>query len=289
VIGSRIAFPVRDLARSIDFYRDQLGLMHTGGFRDHAGYDGAFFALPGGGELEVTTGPVPPGDERGDDLLLVLYAADRTALQRRVEALTARGIESVPAANPYWNRAGHLILDPDGYRVVIAVRERSVPPPLHVDWHTGDRAELRALFELAEDSAERLDAYLDLGTVLVARSGAATVGHLQLVPAPAAAEDEIELKNMAVLPTHRAAGVGRALVDEAVQRAERAGIARMVVATASADTGNLRFYQRVGFRMLCVDHDAFTPETGYPESIHIDGIELRDRVWFIRTLTPTAK
>jgi hypothetical protein len=53
----------------------------------------------------------------------------------------------------------------------------------------------------------------------------------------------------------------------------------MLVSTAAADTGNLRFYQRVGFRLLSVDRDAFTPATGYPDPIMIDGVRLMDRVW----------
>jgi hypothetical protein len=28
-----------------------------------------------------------------------------------------------------------------------------------------------------------------------------------------------------------------------------------------------------------VERDAFTPAQGYPRSIEVDGIELRDRVW----------
>jgi hypothetical protein len=55
--------------------------------------------------------------------------------------------------------------------------------------------------------------------------------------------------------------------------------ATLVVATAAADVGNLRFYQRLGFRMRAVERDAFTPDTGYTEEIFIDGIALRDRVW----------
>jgi hypothetical protein len=53
----------------------------------------------------------------------------------------------------------------------------------------------------------------------------------------------------------------------------------VLVATGAADTDNLRFYQRLSFRMLSIERDAFTPAEGYPPSIHIDGIELRDRVW----------
>ena len=58
------------------------------------------------------------------------------------------------------------------------------------------------------------------------------------------------------------------------------------VATGAADTGNLRFYQRQGFRLRAVQRDAFTPAAGYPPGLRLDGIELRDRVWLDRPLTP---
>ena len=56
----------------------------------------------------------------------------------------------------------------------------------------------------------------------------------------------------------------------------------LIVATTVADIGNLRFYQRQGFRMRSIERDAFTPATGYPPGLLIDGIELRDRVWLDR-------
>jgi hypothetical protein len=52
-----------------------------------------------------------------------------------------------------------------------------------------------------------------------------------------------------------------------------------VVGTAAADTGTLRFCQRLGFRMRGVEHDAFTAATGYAAGLEVDGIDLRDRVW----------
>jgi GNAT superfamily N-acetyltransferase len=76
-----------------------------------------------------------------------------------------------------------------------------------IDWHAGPRAELRPLFELADDSSSQLDRYLELGRVRVARRGPAALGHLQLVPTTRSGE--IELKNMAVVPERRGTGVGR--------------------------------------------------------------------------------
>jgi hypothetical protein len=62
----------------------------------------------------------------------------------------------------------------------------------------------------------------------------------------------------------------------------------MVVATAAADTGNLRSYQRSSFRFLSVDRDAFTAGAGYPDDIVIDGIPLLDRVWLAAELPNPA-
>jgi predicted N-acetyltransferase YhbS len=195
-------------------------------------------------------------------------------------------VQPVESANPYWNRFGVTFLDPDGYRVVIARVDDAAPESTsgqdHMDevqiaWHVGPREALRTLFELAEDSTTQLDQYLDDGSVLVAARGSTIVGHLQLVPTTRTGE--IELKNMAVLPAEQGLGVGRALVVEATARCTTQGWSRMVVGTAAADIGNLRFYQRTGFRLLAVDRDAFTAATGYPDAIVIDGIPLLDRVW----------
>lgn len=153
---------------------------------------------------------------------------------------------------------------------------------VRVERYDGSRAALRPLFELADDSRSALDAYLELGRVIVARRGADLVGHLQLVPTGIAGE--VELKNMAVVPEHRATGVGRALVEAAIEQTRADGCRQMLVATGGADVGNLRFYQRLGFRMLSVERDAFTPATGYPDPIFIDGIQLRDRVWLSQDL-----
>jgi GNAT superfamily N-acetyltransferase len=151
---------------------------------------------------------------------------------------------------------------------------------IDVHEHTGPRAPLRPLFELAEDSAAELDGYIDAGRVLVAIDAGEVVGHLQLTETGRA--DELEVKNMAVLPGRQRRGVGRGLVAGAVELARAHGRSTLLVATAAADIGNLRFYQRLGFRMRSIERDAFTEATGYAPGIVIDGIELRDRVWLDR-------
>jgi predicted N-acetyltransferase YhbS len=153
---------------------------------------------------------------------------------------------------------------------------------VQIGWHDGPREELGALFAEAEDSTEQLAAYRDLGRVLVARRDGVPIGHLQLVET--AEPGQLEIKNMAVVDSERGSGIGRALVQEALRRSADEGVTRVVVATAAADPGNLRFYQRLGFRMQSVEQDAFTPATGYPDPIYIDGVLLRDRVWLAQVI-----
>jgi catechol 2,3-dioxygenase-like lactoylglutathione lyase family enzyme len=113
---------VADLARSDEFYAGLLGLVPRGGFRDHDGYDGRFFALPGGGELELVAGPVDPAPGT-EEHLLVLYLRTLDEVRSIAATLTAAGVTAVTSPNPYWNRFGHTFLDPDGYRIVIAAAD----------------------------------------------------------------------------------------------------------------------------------------------------------------------
>ncbi len=152
---------------------------------------------------------------------------------------------------------------------------------VRIEWFEGCRAELDDLFALADDSPVHVARYRDLGRILVARDGPLVAGHLQLV----VAEDgsEAEVKSIAVREDRQGAGLGRLLVERALSVARVEGRSALVVATAAADTGALRFYQRLGFRFLRVERDVFTPNAGYPR-VEVDGIAIRDQVWLSLTL-----
>lgn len=161
---------------------------------------------------------------------------------------------------------------------------------LRIELYRGPREDLRGLFQLAEDSPSELASYLGSGRVLVAVTGSGDViGHLQLVPTDH--PGRVEIKNMAVREDHQGHGIGTRLVRSAIELAEAESATTVVVATAAADVGNLRFYQRQGFRLRSIERDAFTTVTGYPPGLRIDGIPLRDRVWLDRPVdgAPTAE
>ena len=151
-----------------------------------------------------------------------------------------------------------------------------------IEEYAGPHRDLAWSFREAEDSERLLDAYIDLGRVWVAVSTAGdTIGHLQAVPRD---PSHWEITNTAVLQSQRGQGVGRGLIEHAVEAARDSGISHVVLATGAADIGNLRFYQRCGFRLTHVVPDVFTPTNGYPEGLEVDGIPLLDQVWFERVL-----
>src|SRR3954466_5989495 len=110
---------------------------------------------------------------------------------------------------------------------------------VRIEEHTGPRSALRALFELAEDSPEALDSYIDSGRVLVATEGGRVVGQLQLTDADI--RSTAEIKNMAVAPSHQGRGIGRGHLGAAIDVARSDGLAALVVATAAAGVQGVRF------------------------------------------------
>lgn len=113
----RVARQTGRLDEVVAFYRDGLGLAEIARFADHDGYSGVMLDLPGtGAHLEFTaTAHVDPPSPHVEDLL-VLYLGS----QQEVDRLVAQaGAHPVPSANPYWDRAGVTVTDPDGFRVVL--------------------------------------------------------------------------------------------------------------------------------------------------------------------------
>jgi GNAT superfamily N-acetyltransferase len=284
----RVARPTDRLEEVVRFYAEDLGLPELGRFEGHAGYSGVLLGLPDAEHHLEFTAHVDgtPGAAPTPENLLVLYL-DEARFDAAVPRLRVRHA-AVALENPYWAEHGAVAFkDPDGWRVVLVPGPVPLDAPaadVRVETYTGPREDLRDSFELAEDSPTALAGYLHRGRVLVAVADDAVLGHLQLVDT--GQPGRIEIVNMAVREDLQGRGIGRRLVQAAVELATAESATEMVVATGAADVGNLRFYQRQGFRMCAVERDAFTPATGYPPGIVVDGIPLCDRVWLDRPLGP---
>ena len=110
----RIARQTDRLAEVVAFY-EGLGLPRIGGFEDHDGFTGVMLGFPGtAAHLELVTGGSHEAPAPHPESLLVLYLGSRAEVDR-----LSAGLPVVPSANPYWDRCGVTVTDPDGFRVVL--------------------------------------------------------------------------------------------------------------------------------------------------------------------------
>jgi GNAT superfamily N-acetyltransferase len=95
--------------------------------------------------------------------------------------------------------------------------------------------------DLARPSLTVTPEYLEANECWVAEVDGAKLGWFSLVPIA----DGLLLDNFFVLPAHIGSGLGRLMWNEAVRRAEAAGVGRV---TLEADPNAAGFYERMGAR-----------------------------------------
>lgn len=119
----RFARPTAHIEECTAFYGDDLGLPILASWRDHDGYDGVVFGLPGSPtQLELTQhGAEPQVPEPSTENQLVLYLSGAAEVTAMAERLTFRGHRSVDVDNPYWAARGAVsYADADGWIVILA-------------------------------------------------------------------------------------------------------------------------------------------------------------------------
>jgi len=92
---------------------------------------------------------------------------------------------------------------------------------------------------------------------------------------------EAEIMNVAVALEHQRSGIGRAMMEFAVAEAKVRGASSVTVGTGNSSLGELRFYQRLGFRITGVSRDYFAD---YDPPIFEEGIRCLDMVHLRREL-----
>jgi hypothetical protein len=105
---------------SVGFYRDLVGLPVQETFWSSFGADGVIFGLPGSSlTFELVRADEPPGAGEGQQQL-VLYFANREAMEAARARLVQSGAEPAES-HPYWEARGAVTYrDPDGQEVVFA-------------------------------------------------------------------------------------------------------------------------------------------------------------------------
>ena len=117
----RIARHTNNLKSIIDFYTQVLGLTILGNFENHDNYDGVFLGENGlDWHLEFTTSTEKAQHKFDEDDLLVFYPNSQDEYDFIIQQIEQNNIPKIKTKNPYWNKNGVIIKDPDGYNVVIS-------------------------------------------------------------------------------------------------------------------------------------------------------------------------
>ena len=135
------------------------------------------------------------------------------------------------------------------------------------------------LLLLADPSRTIVEEYIQRGKCYVAEEEEEVVGVFVLL---ATRPKTVELVNIAVKETMQGNGLGKQLIQWAIQEAEKNGYQRIEVGTGNSSIGQLALYQKCGFRIVGVDLDFFVHH--YSEVIIENGIRCRDMIRLSRDL-----
>ena len=117
----RIARHTNNLNQLKSFYIDVLGFEVLGSFENHDNYNGIFIGKPQfDWHLEFTQSNEIVEFNYNEVDILVFYPEKISEYNQLLENIQKQNISIIKAKNPYWNENGKMILDPDGYRVIIS-------------------------------------------------------------------------------------------------------------------------------------------------------------------------
>jgi ribosomal protein S18 acetylase RimI-like enzyme len=129
------------------------------------------------------------------------------------------------------------------------------------------------LLLLADPEEEAIQAYIARGTCYVAEEDGRLVGVYVLLPTrPGTAE----IMNIAVKEGFQGRGIGRALLEHAMETSRGQGFRYLDIGTGNSSLEQLRLYQRCGFRIVGVDRNYFIKH--YKEPIFENGLQCMDMI-----------
>jgi ribosomal protein S18 acetylase RimI-like enzyme len=129
------------------------------------------------------------------------------------------------------------------------------------------------LLLLADPSEQIVKEYLKRGQCYVAELSGNIVAVYVLLPTR---PETVELVNIAVNEHHQAKGMGKLLVNHAIENAKLQSYKTIEIGTGNSGVGQLALYQKCGFRIVGIDRDFFVRH--YAEEIFENGIQCRDMV-----------
>lgn len=126
---------------------------------------------------------------------------------------------------------------------------------------------------LADPSPKLVEDYVARGQCFIAEKDEQVVGVYVLLPTR---PETAELVNIAVDEAYQGQGIGKQLVNHAIQEAKRLGYQTLEIGTGNSSIGQLALYQKCGFRITGIDRDFFIRH--YSEAIYENGMQVVDMI-----------
>lgn len=145
----------------------------------------------------------------------------------------------------------------------------------------GDEAAPIHLLLLADPSEALINDYLANGQCYVLESETSEI--LGTFVLQAQNTTKIELVNVVVSEAYQGHGLGRMLVEAAIETARNQSYQQLLVCTGNSSIGQFALYQKCGFRIESIERDYFIRH--YPEAIIENGIQCRDRICLTQNLS----
>jgi len=143
---------------------------------------------------------------------------------------------------------------------------------------TEDRQQFLSYLLLADESEEVVLSYIHDGYLFAIEHDKKIVGVALYIETE---DGEIELKNIGLIPSARGKGFGKQAVMQGVMDFQKRGYKKIIVGTANSSIDNIKFYQRLGFRMMAIKRDFFK---NYPKPIFENSIQALDMIMFEKEL-----
>jgi len=124
----------------------------------------------------------------------------------------------------------------------------------------------------ADPSRKSINSYINKSRVIVSRDSNKLTG----VGVISNNKDKFEIRNLSVQESHQGLGIGKRLVEELISVARNGNGKQLIVGTGNSSLGQLKFYQKCGFKYYRVIEGYFD---SYPEPIFENDLQCRDLVY----------
>lgn len=139
---------------------------------------------------------------------------------------------------------------------------------------TKDKKKYLDLLLLGDEQEDMVDKYLSDGEMFIASAEEKVQGECVITYN---GNGVYEIKNVAVYPEYQRRGVGRKLLNFALEYVKHKGGKSLIVGTGEA-INTMSFYIGCGFAEYRREKDFFTKN--YNKPIYEDGVQLKDMVYF---------